>query len=641
MFTDMLEYTRLAHKDEAVAVNLLEEHRRLLRHLFPKYHGREIKTIGDAFLVEFASAVEAVKCGLEIQQDLYDRNSSSSPEAKILIRIGVHVGEVIVQDGDVIGDAVNIASRIEPLAEPGGICVSEQVFDHIQNKVEVTAKSLGALNLKNVSTPIEIYQITASWSKTVPEETSSHIGQRLAVLPLVNISANKEDEYFADGLTEELISTVSKVRGLSVISRTSVMRYKGRDKSVAEIGKELRVGTVLEGSVRRAGNKVRIAAQLINVQSDRPLWSQSYDRNLDDIFSIQSDVSQRVAEALKIELLSSERIDIERKATANIQAHTLYLKGRYYWNERTREAMDKAVRYFEEAVKLDPLYAIAYVGLADCYIIYGDYGWLEPKKAFPQAKDYALRSVEIDSRLAEPHASLGTIYTSYEWMWQEAEKEFKQAIELNPSYATAYQWYGLYLEFMGRLDESYAQTKRASELDPLSRIIGANLGAALMIKGKYTEAIDQLDSVIEANPNYANAHDILGLACYLDSRTDDAVKELRKAEEMSGGDVNVKSDLALVLGFSGSRDEACKILDEIKELSKTNYVSKLIIAWVLFAVGRSDEGFSYLDVACEERSATADHGHPLAFMRLLPLFSDTRKDPRWAAFERRLGLREV
>lgn len=458
------------------------------------------------------------------------------------------------------------------------------------------------------------------------------------MLPLQNISPDAKDEYFADGLTEELISTISKVRELSVISRTSAMQYKTKSKPITEIGRELNSGTILEGSVRKSESSIRITVQMIDAMHDNHLWAESYDRELQDIFAIQSDIAERVAGALRIHLLSTEKKDIETIATENTESYTLYLEGRHYWNERTRECNVKAVRLFERAVKLDAKYALAYAGLADCYIISGDYDWMEPKEAFPKAKQYISRAIEIDPRLAEPHASLGVLCNSYETRWREAEEEFKQAIELKPSYATAHLWYGLLLAFMLKFSEAYEQVKRASELDPLSRLVGIDLGAVLLYLGKVSEAIEQCKRVIDANPDYASVHNLLGFAYYLDSRTDEAIKELRKALTMSGGDAAMKTDLACVLGSSGRRDEAGKLLEEIQELSRTSYVSKVSIAQVLFVMGRTDEAFSYLERAYEERSVTTGHGGAFLDLRIRPWFSEARRDPRWPAFEMRLGL---
>ena len=279
MFTDLVGYTALTQRNEALAMQLLEEHRRLVRPFFPKHNGREVKTIGDAFLVEFASALEATRCAFDIQQSLNELNSGRQEDRRVLLRVGIHLGDVIHDQNDVYGDAVNIASRIEPLASPGGICVSQQVYDQIKNKFEFPLSTLGEKTLKNVSEPVEVYRVILPWEKKSESESSLE-KTRIAVLPFTNMSSNPEEGYFADGMTEELITSLSGVRQLTVIARTSVMGYKGTTKKVREIGRELEVGSVLEGSVRKAGNKVRITAQLIDAATEGHLWAQNYDRQL-------------------------------------------------------------------------------------------------------------------------------------------------------------------------------------------------------------------------------------------------------------------------------------------------------------------------------------------------------------------------
>jgi adenylate cyclase len=636
MFSDIVGFTSLSQENEALAIELLQQHRNLIRPFFPRHNGKEIKTMGDAFLVEFASALEAVRCAFDVQQSLHDLNSNRPADAKILLRIGIHLGDVIHSEDDVYGDAVNVASRIEPLAEPGGVCISEHVYDQVRNKFEFPMASLGKQELKNVRLPIEVYRVILPWERQEPGEPDLD-RRRIAVMPFANISPDSKDEYFADGVTEEIISTLSRIVGLKVISRTSVMRYKGTGKSVGEIARELNVGSILEGSVRKASDDLRISAQLIDAINDEHLWSQDYDKKLENVFAIQREIAQSVAEALRVELLSNEKKDMERRPTNNPEAYILYLKGRYYWNERTREGTDNAVKYYEKAVKLDPRFALAYAGLADCYVIYGDSGWLSTREAFRKAKEYATKATDIDPRIAEAHTSLAAVFAEFEWQWHEAENEYVQAIELKPSYATAHHWYSIFLLVVGRLDEAYDQAKKALELDPLSRAIGHNLGEKLLYLGRRREAIEQFERVIEENPDYALAHDSLGLAAYLDSRTDEAIEELKKAIALSGDDPVVEADLACVFGFVGRRDEADAVLEKLKALSRSNPRLNGPIGYVHFSLGRTDEAFEYFDRAYEEQAM----GMSLRNFSLLPLFNELRGDPRWAALEKRSGLRDV
>src|SRR5256884_6886288 len=428
----MVDYTAMSEKDEALALTLLEEHRQLLHPVFARHGGREVKTIGDGFLVEFPSALEAVRCALEIQQLMYKRNQSVPSERKIQLRIAVHLGDVEHRNGDVYGDAVNIASRIQSLADPGGVCITQQVFDHVRNNEGFRTEALGQNQLKNVQMPMVVYRVLPSTEGTKLTKRDTLEPRRVAALPLAILSSDHQDEYFADGLTEEIINTLSSIPGLNVIARTSVMKYKQANKSVGEIGRELKVGTILEGSVRKAGGRLRISVQLIDVGSEAPIWAQKYDRELEDVFKIQSDIAERVAEALKVQLLRENRILIEQKAPEDIGAYVLYLRGRYYWSKRTKEDLERAISYFGEAIQKDPNYALAHAGMADCYTLMGRHLYLPVKEAFEKGREYAYRALEPNDNLAEAHTALGPVLMIYNWDWDLAEEQIKQPNQLNP-----------------------------------------------------------------------------------------------------------------------------------------------------------------------------------------------------------------
>ncbi len=637
MFTDMVGYTALGQRNEELSLALVDEHRKVIRPILQRHGGKEVKTIGDAFLVEFDNVLEAIRCAYDIQRAVREFNISLPAENRMHLRIGVHLGDVVESDGDISGDAVNIASRIEPLAQDGQVCMTRQVYDQVQNKFELSFESLGPQTLKNVRSPVEVFKMVMPW-----QDERERLGRlesgRIAVLPFANVSPNPEDGYFADGMTDELISAVSKIREIRVIARTSAMKYKGSQKSIAEIGRELGVGAVLEGTVRKAGSKLRITTQLVNSQTEESLWSDTYDRELQDVFFIQSDISRRVADALRIQLNVAERDDIERSTTGSTEAYTLYLKGRYYWNERTRESIDKAVKYFEKATQLDTKYPLAFAGLADCYVILGDYNWVEPREAFPKAREYAFKAIEIDPRLAEPHVSLGAVYNSYEGLWLKSEEEFKKAIELRPSYATAHMWYGLLLIATQRFEESYKRMEQAGELDPLSRLIRVNLGSILVYMGRAREAIQRLKELLRDEPDFSAAHLTLGQAYLLDSRAEEAIYEMRKTLALAGGDPAVKADVACLFALSGEPDEANGILRELLDPVRTKWVSAIKIAQVLFALDRTEDAFNYLDRAFEEKSVFLNHGGVLVDLRTFPWFAAARKDPRWQAFLRRAGI---
>ena len=436
MFTDLVGYTALTQSDESLAMQVLERHNRLLRPFFPKFHGREVKTMGDSFLVEFESALDAAKCAIEIQSFLHDYNVSSKDDWKIKLRIGIHLGDVIRQGGDVFGDAVNLASRIEPIAEPEGICITGQVYDQLHNKLARPLISLGDKSLKNIGEQITVYKVEMPWEEGSTEWGPSN-RNRIAVLPFINISPDAKDEYFADGLTEELITRVSFVKGLEVIARTSVMNYKKKEKNAAQIARELKVGSLLEGSVRKAGNRVRITAQLIDPRTESHLWAENYDRDLEDVFSIQSEIAQDVAAALKIRLVESDQEKITRPWTRDTTAHDLYLKGLFHLQAATEEEYMTALGYFERSIDRDPEFALAYAGMAMAYNFLGFFEIMPTREAFAKSEKMARKALELDESLPEAHLAMARALRN-SWEFEAAMRHTNRALELNSSLAAAH-----------------------------------------------------------------------------------------------------------------------------------------------------------------------------------------------------------
>jgi TolB-like protein len=423
MFTDMVGFTALTQSDEALSLAVLERHNRLLRPIFPKFRGREVKTIGDSFLVEFDSALDATKCAVEIQSFLHDYNVSSRDEWKITLRIGLHVGDVEHREQDVFGDAVNIASRLQPLAEPEGICVSDQIYGQVRNKVPQALVKLESRDLKGVKFAVDVYKVVMPWerhAKEAPEQERN----RIAVLPFANMSPDPNDEYFADGMTEELISTLSKLGQVEVISRTSVMQFKKNPKSIKEVSKELDVGTVLEGSVRKSGSRLRVTVQMIDTTKDRHVWAESYDRELQDVFAIQTEIARQVADSLRVHFVAKAA-----PLTSSMDAYALYLKGRAQASLVSGETERLALEYFQQALAKDPEFALGYSALANHYIaIAGDS--LAPSEAFPKARAYTTKALELDSGLADAWVARGNLSFQFEWDLQASEAAFKKAIEI-------------------------------------------------------------------------------------------------------------------------------------------------------------------------------------------------------------------
>jgi TolB-like protein/class 3 adenylate cyclase len=651
MFTDMVGYSALTQRDEDLALELLDEHRRLVTPVFTRYGGRVIDTAGDGFHVEFASALQAVRCAIEAQKTLHDRNVSAAPDRVVRIRIGIHVGDVVFSGDDVYGDGVNIAARLEPYAEPGGICISQQVYDQVHTKIDVRLASMGRPALKNIHTPIEVYRVVLPWVAAAPDArplatgappaprgTAGPAADRtsIAVLPLANLSPDPDNEYFSDGLTEDILTQLSKIRRLKVISRTSVMSYKKTTKNLREIGRELGVATIVEGSVRKAANKVRISVQLIDAATDEHLWSETYDRELADIFAIQSDVAQRITDALKAQVSTEERARIEQQPTDNMEAYQAYLRGLFLWNQRTDESVNTAMDLFRRATEMDPKYAQAYVGLANAYIVLGNFGTYRPHDIYPVAKTAALRALESDATLGEAYASLGNINSNYDWDWSGAERSFLKAIELWPGSATTRHWYALYLGTVGRPGEALRQIRRAQELDPLSPSITANVAAVYFTSHRYVEALTALDEAIAIHPGFRTAHLYRGWILLLKGAHADAVPSLLAAgESPNRADVTVDACLGYAYAKLGEAEKALKIGKALTNRYKRGYASPVWIAFLYLGLGDRPKTFEWLERGCEDRDGW------LRVLKTSWFFDEVRDTPEYQAVLKKVGLAGV
>jgi TolB-like protein/DNA-binding winged helix-turn-helix (wHTH) protein/Flp pilus assembly protein TadD len=453
----------------------------------------------------------------------------------------------------------------------------------------------------------------------------------LAVLPLENLSGDVAQEYFADGMTDELIATLGQIGALRVISRTSVMPYKRVRKPLPQIARELNVDAVVEGTVVRSGGEVRITAQLIDARADKHLWSESYDGDLRDTLTLQNKVARAIAEQIRINLSPQEQATLKHGKVVDPQAYEAYLKGRYFWNKRTGDDFEKAVEYFSEAVERDPNYAQAYSGLADTYALLGDweYGVLAPREAFPRAKAAAIKALQLDDTLGEAHTSLAFCLDGFEWDLKSADGEFRRGIELNPGYATAHHWYAWHLSLLGRNNEAIAELRKAQNLDPLSLIIKADLAELLLIAHFTEESIRQSRKTIEMDGNFPLAHNQLALAYLQSQRYGEAISELQKAVQLSAGSPTCTANLARAYAVSGRRAEAVQLLDDLKK-PRGSYSNAAEIAVVYAALGDKDQAMAWLDKGYEERF------NPGVLLR--PGFDPLRSDARFQDLERRVGL---
>ncbi|HVH15327.1 MAG TPA: tetratricopeptide repeat protein [Candidatus Angelobacter sp.] len=631
MFTDMVGYTALGQKNESLSLALVDEQRRLIRLVLSRHNGREVKTIGDGFLVEFPSAMDAVRCAYDIQRTTRELNISAPAEQKLHLRIGVHLGDVVESQGDISGDAVNIASRIEALAEDGGVCLTRQVYDHVQNKFELPMTSLGPKSLKNVSSSTEVYKMSMPWddARTIPP--TEHDTRRIAILPFANISSDSADEYFSDGMTDELITVLSKIGGLRVVARTSAMRFKGEKASASRIGQELKVASLIEGSVRKSGNRVRISVELVDTQSEEQLWTETYNRDLKDVFFVQSDIAQQVARALELRLGGRESSDLQGRHAPNPEAHSLYLKGRYHWNSRAESDVNRAMKYFEEAIGRDPQYAPAYVGLADCYSVLGTYGYRRGSVVYPRAKELAERALSLDENLAEAHASLGEMLMWYYYDWAKAGSELDQAIELNPSYATAHMWRATHNTTHGKFNEALTDVKRAVELDPLSMIILTESAKDLYFARRYDEAVNEYQKSFQVDPNFPIAHKGLAEVYAQKGMYDAAIIEIEKAISLSKRSTFILDDLGYIYARAGKREEATKVLQDLAALATDEYVPAYGRVLILAALGDKEAALTWLEKAYEERSF-------LVYLKVDPAFDVLRKEERFAALLDKMEL---
>jgi adenylate cyclase len=455
---------------------------------------------------------------------------------------------------------------------------------------------------------------------------------RIAVLPFVNMSPDPNDEYFADGMTEEIISTVSGISGLDVISRTSVMRYKKTEKAVKEIGRELEVGSVLEGSFRRAGGKIRVTTQLIDVAADKHLWAQNYDRNLDDIFAVQSDVAKQVAEALRVRILSSEKERVERKPTESTTAYTLYLRGRYLWNTRRLEDVRKAAEYFEQAVKEDPGFALGYTGLADCSLILHNRGF-DLQANLEKAKTMVAKALEIDPGLAEAHATRGMALAN-EHNLREAEEEFRRAIELKPNYAFAHMWYHNLLLSQLRWDEALQEIEKALELDPLSPVINLNNASFYYARREYSRALELFKRVTTLDPDYGPGRYQLFFAYGKMKMFDDMRREAATFLELL---TRVRFPYwkpvadATIAFLEDDRQTLTRLLPQLEGLARGPGNTASLIATFYFYLGETDKGFEWLE-------GSFSRGEDISNIKYDPDFDGIRTDPRYLDLLKRLGL---
>lgn len=629
MFTDMVGYTALGQRNEALSLALVKEQRKLIRPILTRHNGKEIKTMGDAFLVEFPSALDAVRCAYDIQRATREFNISMPGDKRVHLRVGVHLGDVVESEGDISGDAVNVASRIEPLAEDGGVYLTRQVYDHVQNKFELPLESLGSKSLKNVSVPLEVYRMVMPWSEEKAIPPAQLDRKRIAVLPFANMSPDPADEYFADGMTEEMISTVSKIEGVEVISRTSVMQYKKTPKPIRDLSQELAVGIVLEGSVRKAGNKLRVAVQMIDATRDRHLWAESYDRDFQDIFAIQVDVANRVAEAMKARISEIGSRAMISQSTSNLEAYALYLRAMQLFHEGVEPALKEAISIFERVISKDPDFVRAFAGLAHAWGTMVSRGYEDFASGIGKAEAAALRAIELGPEMAEAHAAMSDVHAFMD-RFKESISEAERAIKIDPNLSEAYLSLGTCYAAIGKVDQALVNFQRACDLDPLSYRARTLLAEAYRVGRREGEALDVLEKLKELNPRNPQTYSAMA-DCYIQKR------DFTKAQEMLNNGLRFSPDeplLKIGQGFlyalTGRTQEAEGEL-EIIFRDKRESVRLRGQQIIRMGLGNLDEAFAALMRAAETHSWWT-------WTKSDPLYERLQKDSRFVQFCVKVGL---
>jgi TolB-like protein/Tfp pilus assembly protein PilF len=556
------------------------------------------------------------------------------------LRIGIHVGDIVYDSEGAYGDGVNVASRIEGLSVEGGVLISDKVYAEIQSHSDLKAYSLGYFELKNVKKPIELYSLLHDQLETPTAEMvrakSGSFYRSIAVLPFVNMSPDPENIYFSDGITEEILNALTKVKGLHVTSRTSSFAFKDQNIDIREIGSKLNVSSVLEGSVRKFGNKVRITAQLINTSDGYHIWSEVYDRKLEDIFDIQDEISRKIANKLREKLARHDsRKKLVKSHTDNLEAYKLYLKGLYLFHTWNPSKVQDAIEIFDESIEMEPDFALPHAMLAACYIFLGSLGYMKPKEAYPTSKKYGLKALDLDDQIAEPHTSIAVVKMFYDWDFEGSERSFKRAIELNPSLATAHLMYTFLLRAQKRYDEAFEHTNLALLLDPLSPIINSTYANLLRVIGKFDDAIKQLERTLEISPTFRNALYDLGWTYYAKGDISKAIEILREAKDQISDPLKGVTQLGFVYGAAGMKKEALECIERIYERERVENSSLSMDLAVLYAGVRNfDKTFEYLNRAVEERSGG------IIFITD-PLWKEIHDDPRYNEILNKVKLKTV
>ncbi|MEL7001325.1 MAG: tetratricopeptide repeat protein [Bacteroidota bacterium] len=632
MFTDMIGYTALMQKDETIAKNNRDRHREVQAKATQDHNGEIVQYYGDGTLITFRSAIEAVKCGIEIQSEL-----SKAPQ--IPLRIGIHTGDIVKDKEGIYGDGVNLASRMESLATAGSIMISDKVFDDIKNQSDLQTHCMGHFNLKNVERPIEVYAI-ANEGLAIPKRSEmkgklKESIKSIAVLPFINISNDPENEYFSDGITEELINALATVEGLRVTSRTSSFAFKGKVMDAREIGQQLNVQSILEGSVRKSGNKVRVTAQLINSGDGYHVWSKNFDGVLEDIFDLQDEISRKIAHSLR-EKLSQNDIDqpIVTASTRNIKAYNFYLKGLYEQNKWTPSSSKKAVDYYKKAIEEEPGFALPYSNMSSAYILMGSTGAVNSKQAYADAKEAANRALLLDPENVEAHVSLSIIKFFADWDWEGALGSILRAKAINPNSPNAIISHCLYYMIKCDYENAIKEMEKGIKVDPISTITNRTLADTYYFAGQYDKAIEYYDKIITIDPTFRAAQEFKAW-CYLQTQHyDKAIAIFKGLEGEKTHAMSIDMQLGYTHALMGDKKTANKYLNVLKQRAEKSEGTSMSLdfATLYTALHDFDKAFYYLDKCYEERFGA------MVFLVSSPIWKPLKKDRRFQELADKIGF---
>lgn len=623
MFTDIVGFTALMGSDEQKTLEILEMNRQIHKPIITAYNGRWIKELGDGVMASFTNISDAINAAIKIMEACNAANAYQ-------LCIGIHSAEVVFEHDDIFGDGVNIAARIQSAAPAGCILISETVQNSIANKIGIRTNFYKEEKLKNVIQPIRLHQVLIEGSEIAVAEQSAYDNKSIAVLPFVNMSSDPEQEYFSDGISEEVINMLAQVPKLKVMGRTSSFAFKGKNMDLKLIGEQLNVGYLLEGSVRKSGNKLRITAQLINIADGTQMFSEQFDRELKDIFDIQDEISANILETIKIKLLGEAKEAVLKKYTDNIEAYQLYLKGKFYYNKYNKEAFLKAIDYFNEAVAIDPNYAIAYTGISYSYYTLSYWLWLPTNQSLPFAIKAAEKSIQLDDQIAETHLAIGRLKMLYEWNVRDALVAYKKAMAINPNNPEIYHQLVLVSLIHSNFEDAIKYAEEARRLDPFS-IMNLWFTAIPYMYLDSDKAIAVCQEMIDLDPDFFGGHLWLG-EVYMQQlgQYEDAIIEYKLAVGLENGP-NSLSALGVCYARLEDYDKAMGIIEELKKIEGIEHSGNFYIGWVYEALGQWDSAFEYFYKAIKNREG-------MVLWIKFNVSPEFLEDPRFKEFEEKMNI---